>query len=290
VTCTQQHFVAVAMRLDNARRLPEIEATAYYIAAEAAANAIKHANAGHVTITLARTPGRLQLTITDDGAGGAAFGAGTGLQGIRDRADAAGGRLTLASPVGGPTIVTAELRIPARPLRLVLADDAALIRQELAELLDRAGMHVVAQAGNAPSLLNVIHEHQPDVATIDIRMPPTQTTEGIHTALQIRQQFPAVGILLLSIYIQIDEAIELFTAASRVGHLLKDSVADLDELTGTLTRISEGGTVFDSKLVAELLGSTRRTDPLDALTPRERQGLALMAEGNPMPGSPRPSG
>jgi signal transduction histidine kinase len=180
VTCTQQHFVAVAMRLDNARRLiqtapgdaarlvdaahadllkaiaelrrlahgihpvelsrrglldalrtlarcaampvdvkgedigrllPEIEATAYYIAAEAAANAIKHANAGHVTITLARTPGRLQLTITDDGAGGAAFGAGTGLQGIRDRADAAGGRLTLASPVGGPTIVTAELRI-----------------------------------------------------------------------------------------------------------------------------------------------------------------------------------
>ena len=166
------------------------------------------------------------------------------------------------------------------PLRLVLADDAALIRQALAELLDRAGMHVMAQAGNALSLLRAIEEHQPDVAIIDIRMPPTQTTEGIHAALQIRQQFPAVGILLLSTYTQIDEAIELFTStASRVGYLLKDSVADLDELTAALTRISEGGTVFDPKLVAELLGRTARTDPLDALTPRERQVLALMAEG-----------
>jgi DNA-binding NarL/FixJ family response regulator len=166
------------------------------------------------------------------------------------------------------------------PLRLVLADDAALIRQALAELLERAGMHVVAQVGNAPSLLRAVDEHRPDAAIIDIRMPPTQTTEGIHAALQIRQQFPAVGILLLSTYTQIDDAVELFTAtASRVGYLLKDSVADLDELTGALTRISEDGTVFDPKLVAELLGRTRRTDPLDALTPRERQVLALMAEG-----------
>jgi serine/threonine-protein kinase PknK len=166
------------------------------------------------------------------------------------------------------------------PLDLVLADDAALIRQALAELLERAGMRVVAQAGNAPSLLRAIEEHQPDVAIIDIRMPPTQTTEGIHAALQIRQKFPAVGILLLSTYTQVDEAIELFTStASRVGYLLKDSVADLDELTSALTRISAGGTVFDPKLVAELLGRTRQTDPLDALTLRERQVLALMAEG-----------
>lgn len=166
------------------------------------------------------------------------------------------------------------------PLRLVLADDAALIRQALAELLERADMHVVAQVGNAPSLLRAVEERQPDVAIIDIRMPPTQTTEGIHAALQIRQQFPAVGILLLSTYTQIDEAIELFTStASRVGYLLKDSVADLDELASALTRISQGGTVLDAKLVAELLGRTRQTDPLDALTPRERQVLALMAEG-----------
>jgi DNA-binding NarL/FixJ family response regulator len=166
------------------------------------------------------------------------------------------------------------------PLRLVLADDAALIRQALAELLQRAGVQVVAQAGNAPSLLRAVVEHQPDVAIVDIRMPPTQTTEGIRAALQIRERFPAIGILLLSTHTEIDEAVELFSAtANGVGYLLKDSVSDLDELIGALTRISEGGTVFDPKLVAELLGRARRADPLDVLTPREREVVGLMAEG-----------
>jgi DNA-binding NarL/FixJ family response regulator len=166
------------------------------------------------------------------------------------------------------------------PLRLVLADDAALIRQALAELLLRAGVQVVAQAGNAPSLLRAVAEHQPDVAIVDIRMPPTQTTEGIRAALQIRERFPAAGILLLSTHTEIDEAVELFSAtANGVGYLLKDSVSDLDELIGALTRISQGGTVFDPKLVAELLGRARRADPLDVLTPREREVVGLMAEG-----------
>ena len=108
------------------------------------------------------------------------------------------------------------------PLRLVLADDAALIRQALAELLQRAGVEVVAQASNAPSLLRAVEDYQPDVAIIDIRMPPTQTREGIHAALEIRELFPAVGILLLSTHTQIDDAVELFSAtASRVGYLLK---------------------------------------------------------------------
>jgi DNA-binding NarL/FixJ family response regulator len=111
-------------------------------------------------------------------------------------------------------------------------------------------------------------------------MPPTHTTEGIRAARQIRDQFPAVGILLLSNHTEIDEAVELFTATpDRVGYLLKHSVADLDELTGALTRISEGGTVFDPKLVVELLGRARRADPIDALTSREREVLALMAAG-----------
>jgi DNA-binding NarL/FixJ family response regulator len=166
------------------------------------------------------------------------------------------------------------------PLRLVLADDAALIRQALADLLQRAGVEVVAQVGNAPSLVRAVEDNRPDVAIIDIRMPPTQTREGIHAALEIRHLFPAVGILLLSTYIQIDDAVELFSAtASRVGYLLKDSVSDLDELFDALTRISEGGTVLDPKLVVELLATRRRTDPLDALTPREREVLALMAHG-----------
>ena len=166
------------------------------------------------------------------------------------------------------------------PPRVVLADDAALIRQALADLLGRAGIEVLAQAGNAPSLLRAVEEYQPDVAIIDIRMPPTQTTEGIDAARQIRDQFPGVGVLLLSTHTEIDEAVELFTATPRgVGYLLKDSVADLDELTSALTRISEGGTVFDPKLVVELLGRARRADPLDALTSREREVLALMAAG-----------
>ena len=100
------------------------------------------------------------------------------------------------------------------PLRLVLADDAALIRQALAELLQRAGLEVVAQAGNAPSLLRAIEDHQPDIAIVDIRMPPTQTTEGIRAALQIRERFPAVGILLLSTHTEIDDAVELFSATA----------------------------------------------------------------------------
>jgi DNA-binding NarL/FixJ family response regulator len=166
------------------------------------------------------------------------------------------------------------------PLRLVLADDAALIRQALAELLQRAGVQVVAQAGNAPSLLRAVAEHQPDVAIVDIRMPPTQTTEGIRAALQIRERFPATGILLLSTHTEIDDAVELFSAtANGVGYLLKDSVSDLDELIGAVTRISQGGTVFDPTLVAELLGRARRADPLDVLTPREREVVGLMAEG-----------
>ena len=166
------------------------------------------------------------------------------------------------------------------PLRLVLADDAALIRQALAELLQRAGIEVVAQVDNAPSLIRAVENNRPDVAIIDIRMPPTQTREGIHAALEIRKLFPAVGILLLSTYTQIEDAVELFSAtANRVGYLLKDSVSDLDELIDALTRISEGGTVLDPKLVVELLATRRRTDPLDALTPRERKVLALMAQG-----------
>jgi DNA-binding NarL/FixJ family response regulator len=114
------------------------------------------------------------------------------------------------------------------PLRLVLADDAALIRPALAELLQRAGVEVVAQAGNAPSLVRAVQDNQPDVALIDIRMPPTQTREGLHAALQIRELFPAVGTLLLSTHAQIDYAVEQVSAtASRVGYLLKDSVSDL---------------------------------------------------------------
>ena len=165
-------------------------------------------------------------------------------------------------------------------LRVVLADDAALIRGALAQLLEDGGVEVLAQVGTPAQLLAAIEEHQPDVALVDIRMPPTYTDEGIRAALEIRQRFPEIGILLLSTHIEVEEAVELFSStARRVGYLLKDSVSDLDELVDALTRIAEGGTVLDSKLVIELLEQRRHTDPLEALTPREREVLALMAEG-----------
>jgi serine/threonine-protein kinase PknK len=165
-------------------------------------------------------------------------------------------------------------------LRVVLADDAALIRGALAQLLDDGGVDVLAQVGTPAQLLAAIEEHQPDVALVDIRMPPTYTDEGIRAALEIRQHFPEVGILLLSTHIEVEEAVELFSsAARRVGYLLKDSVSDLDELVDALTRIADGGTVLDSRLVVELLEQRRQTDPLEAITPREREVLALMAEG-----------
>ncbi len=165
-------------------------------------------------------------------------------------------------------------------LRVVLADDAALIRGALAQLLEDGGVEVLAQVGTPAQLLAAIEEHQADVALVDIRMPPTYTDEGIRAALEIRQRFPEVGILLLSTHIEVEEAVELFSsAARRVGYLLKDSVSDLDELIDALTRIAAGGTVLDSRLVVELLEQRRQTDPLEALTPREREVLALMAEG-----------
>ena len=139
-------------------------------------------------------------------------------------------------------------------LRVVLADDAALIRGALAQLLEDGGVEVLAQVGTPAELLAAIDEQQADVALVDIRMPPTYTDEGIRAALEIRQRFPEVGILLLSTHIEVEEAVELFSSAARgVGYLLKDSVSDLDELVDALTRIAEGGTVLDSRLVVELL-------------------------------------
>jgi serine/threonine-protein kinase PknK len=164
-------------------------------------------------------------------------------------------------------------------LRVVLADDDVLLREGLASLLERAGLHVLGQAGDGDALVELVRETRPDVAVVDIRMPPTRTTEGLQAAQAIRQEFPAIGILVLSGHVEVEHAMELLTSGRGLGYLLKTRVSDVAEFLDTLDRIAKGATVVDPALVQELVSARRRNDPLAALSSREREVLALMAEG-----------
>jgi DNA-binding NarL/FixJ family response regulator len=163
--------------------------------------------------------------------------------------------------------------------RIVLADDDTLLREGIGSLLGRAGFEVVGQAHDAPGLLALIREHQPDLAIIDIRMPPDYLTEGLDAARVIREEYPATGILVLSAHAEVEQAMELLATGDRVGYLLKSRVTDMADFTETVGRIATGGSVVDPALVQELLAARRRGDFLRQLTERERQVLALMAEG-----------
>ena len=163
--------------------------------------------------------------------------------------------------------------------RVVLADDDTLLREGIASLLQRSGFDVVGQARDAPGLLDLVREHRPDLAIIDIRMPPGYLTEGLDAAREIREQFPATGILVLSAHAEVEQAMELLAAGQRVGYLLKSRVTDVAEFAETVGRIAAGGAVVDPALVQELLATRRRDDPFHQLTEREREVLALMAEG-----------
>jgi DNA-binding NarL/FixJ family response regulator len=162
--------------------------------------------------------------------------------------------------------------------RVVVADDDVLLREGLASLLDRSGFRVVGQAGDATQLMEIVREHEPDLAIVDIRMPPTHSTEGLAAAHTIREEFPQVCILVLSAHVEVEHAMDLLSTGERVGYLLKGRVLDVDEFMSSLERILGGGSVVDPGLV-ETLVAVRREDPLDALTRREREVLALMAEG-----------
>jgi DNA-binding NarL/FixJ family response regulator len=166
------------------------------------------------------------------------------------------------------------------PLRIVLADDAALIREGIARLLTEAGLEVVAQAASAPELLACVNAEQPDVAVVDIRMPPTFTDEGLVAARRLQLRHPEVGVLVLSQYVDVAYAMKLITdKAERVGYLLKDRVADVAQFTSAIRHIANGGSIVDPSLVAELLGASSRQDPLKSLTGREREVLSLLAQG-----------
>jgi DNA-binding NarL/FixJ family response regulator len=163
--------------------------------------------------------------------------------------------------------------------RVVLADDDVLLREGLASLLDRSGFDVVGQAGNGPGLLALVRSARPDLAIIDIRMPPAQATEGLQAARVIRAELPGTAIIVLSAHVEVDEAIELLAGGERLGYLLKSRVTNVAEFIETVERITAGASVVDPSLVHELVRARRRRDPLDVLSPRERDVLALMAEG-----------
>jgi DNA-binding NarL/FixJ family response regulator/class 3 adenylate cyclase len=167
-----------------------------------------------------------------------------------------------------------------RGMRVVLADDSVLLREGIARLLEDAGFEVVAQSGTAEDLLRHVGMHKPDVALVDIRMPPTQSDEGLRAAQQIRERWPDCGVLVLSQYVEPGYAMELLGEnAEGVGYLLKDRVSDVDEFAAAVRRVGEGGSALDPAVVSQLVGRRRRDDPLEDLTPRERQVLELMAEG-----------
>ncbi|KQO47409.1 MULTISPECIES: response regulator transcription factor [unclassified Frigoribacterium] len=172
-----------------------------------------------------------------------------------------------------------SLESPSRqPLRVVVADDSVLLREGLVRLLDEIGVEVVGAYGDADSLLADLDDVRPDIAVLDVRMPPTHTDEGVRAAIEARRRRPDLGILLLSQYVEVAYARDLLEAGSGgVGYLLKDRIASFDEFRDALGRVSDGGTVLDPQVVSQLLG--RRSDPLAALTPREREVLTLMAEG-----------
>lgn len=163
--------------------------------------------------------------------------------------------------------------------RVVLADDDVLLREGVASLLDGAEYDIVGQAGEPSALLRLVRDEAPDLAIVDIRMPPTHTTEGLDAARAIRADFPDVGILLLSAHIEVETALELLHGGNRIGYLLKSRVTSVTDLVEALERIGRGGSVVDPSLVDELFRQRRRTDPLGELTQKEREVLGLMAEG-----------
>jgi DNA-binding NarL/FixJ family response regulator/class 3 adenylate cyclase len=165
-------------------------------------------------------------------------------------------------------------------MRVVLAEDSVLLREGIARLLEDAGFEVVGQAGNADELMLKVRSYSPEVAIVDIRMPPTQTDEGLQAAREIRSKYPGTGVLVLSQYLETAYALELLSeSAEGVGYLLKDRVADIDAFVAAVQRVGDGGSALDPAVVSQLVGRQRRDDPVAQLTPREREVLELMAEG-----------
>jgi DNA-binding NarL/FixJ family response regulator len=180
-------------------------------------------------------------------------------------------------PTPSATGPAAPEGVPAA--RVVLADDAVLLREGVASLLERSGFDVVGQAGDGAGLLGLVRATTPDVVIVDVRMPPSYRTEGLEAARVIRGEFPDTAIVVLSEHVDVDEAMDLLEGGEKIGYLLKSRVTGVAEFVDTIRRIAAGGSVVDPSLVQELVRARRRRDPLDVLSEREREVLALMAEG-----------
>ncbi len=257
-------------------RLPErVESAAYFLVAEALTNVARYAGATGAEVSTVCDGRTLDVQVRDDGVGGAKPEAGSGLRGLADRVAALDGSFEVVSPPGQGTV-----RAGTDPVRVVVGDDSVLLREGVVRLLAEAGMEVVGQAGDAEELLRKTRAHRPDVAVVDIRMPPTHTDDGLRAALLIRSELPDTGVLVLSQYMEDAYAFELFGRdASGIGYLLKDRVADVERFTDAVRRVAAGGSALDPEVVARLVGRHRRDDPLGSLTGREREVLELMAEG-----------
>jgi DNA-binding NarL/FixJ family response regulator len=175
-------------------------------------------------------------------------------------------------------LVTARA-VPETPTRVVIADDDVLLREGVAGILERSGYDVVGQSGTGDELVWLVRRHRPQLAIVDIRMPPSHTSEGLDAASVIRREFPETAVVVLSAHVQVDEATELLSSGARTGYLLKRRVTDVDEFVEQLDRVVAGGSVIDPLLVRQLVAARRVDDPLDVLSPREREVLSLMAEG-----------
>ena len=277
--------VAVETRIDLDRRLPRhIEASAYFTVAEALTNAARHAGASRVDVSIRDLGDRLEILIADDGVGGADPGRGSGLAGLADRLASVDGRLAIDSPAGrgttDPCRGATPMTTPDVPIRAVVADDSAVIRSGVIRILEDAGIRVIREARTADELMSAVAEETPDLAVVDIRMPPGGNA-GLTAALDIRKQYgERVRVLVLSQYLEPEYALRLLGAgAGGVGYLLKDRLAEASELADAARRVAGGGSAVDPSVVDELVRARRATDRLSRLTPREQEILELVAQG-----------
>ena len=274
----------VRLRVDvEPRCSASIEAVAYFVVSEALTNVAKYAHATRAEVTVTRIGDVLRIVVSDDGRGGAAIPSADGRPLARWRHRTA--RADATCRFGRRDT---HHRQPSRwaddhhrgvAMRIVIAEDSVLLRAGLTKLLTEGGFDVVAAVADAEELLQAVGEHHPDVAVIDVRMPPTHTDEGIRAALVIRRQYPEVAVMVLSQYVEERYATDLLSVqTSSVGYLLKDRVAHVTDFLDALRRVAAGGTALDPEVVAQLL-VRHHDEPIERLTPRELDVLRLMAEG-----------